>query len=172
MHTDCGRILLGLGSFIYFNIMHHKHVTTVIYKRSGTVLYLCTVKYYFSSFCFLNFKRDVFIIEYNNFCLQMSVWNRKTSVLLICCAKSINIYVRNPCLNVSEERMGGSSRAVVDYLLHPSFISGSCTWYRIQFSFEPKLKRKIFSYTTCHCSLINLQSSIKDCCLCEASSLS
>jgi hypothetical protein len=32
----CGHILLGLGSFIYFNIMLHKHVPTVIYKRSGT----------------------------------------------------------------------------------------------------------------------------------------
>jgi hypothetical protein len=46
--------------------MLHKHVPTVIYKRSGTVLYLCIVKYYLS-FCFLNFIRDVLVIEYNKF---------------------------------------------------------------------------------------------------------
>jgi hypothetical protein len=93
MHADCGHILLGLRSFIYFNIMLHKHVPTVIYKRSGTILYLCTVKYYLS-FCFLNFIRDVFVIEYKNCCLQMSVWNRKTLMFypLLCeslCRKSL-----------------------------------------------------------------------------------
>jgi hypothetical protein len=74
----------------------------------------------------------VFVIEYINFCVQISVWNRKTllfyPLLLLC--ESRKIYVGNPCLNVSEERMGGSSRAVVDYLLHPSFISGICARHR------------------------------------------
>jgi hypothetical protein len=101
----CGHILFGF--FYFFNIMLHTHVPTVIYKRSGTVLYLFSVKYYLS-FCFLNFIRDVFVIEFKNICLQMSVWNRKALLFIHCCVKSRKIYVGNPCLMFQRKKWEGA----------------------------------------------------------------